>query len=453
MDDPLFSNSARLRVPATRQPVRHHAQAILPLLAGIGVWFLLCLTALGRGGEAAWAEGLALLAGALGAAAFAIAPTALPRPLTTAALLWLLLCLWCWLQSLPLPALAHPVWGEAAAALPAIGGGSIALDPYAARGDALRLMAYAGLFALGMVLARSGYSLWVLAVTAAPIALFTLAALALVPDQQGFNPGKVRHAADAVFPFTNRNTFCAFAGAGLTICLAVIASGSARVWPYWLCMAVVCAAGVIAAHSRAGMAATIIGCVVALLLTRPPRLAQTVLLASIAGLAVLSLFTLTGLRLAGVWQDLTIRLAIWQASANIAQAYFWQGLGSLDQALQIGPVDWGNRHILRAHNIYLQAVAERGFPATVATIAAILLCVRQALRTQRSCHPPAARASKAAALGVLALFASHGLVDFSLYAPINAAIMAILLGLACGNAPRALPRQQAFATNAPPSPF
>lgn len=217
---------------------------------------------------------------------------------------------------------------------------------------------------------------------------------------------------------------------------------------YWLTLAAICAAGVIGAHSRAGMAATIIGCVVVLLLTRPPRLVLAVLLASIAGLAVLSLFTLTGVRLASLWSDLPVRLAIWQASADIATAYFWQGLGSLDQALQTGPIDWGNRHILRAHNIYLQAVAERGFPATLAAIAAILLCVRLAWHTQRGCHSPAVRARTAAALGVLALFASHGLVDFSLYAPINAAILAILLGLACGNTPPALPRPPPFATNA-----
>lgn len=451
--DPSFTRNAAQPTPGTRQASGLGVTALLPILAGAGVWVLLSLAALGRGGEAAWAEGLVLLAGGLGAAAFAASAPLLPRAVTAAALLWLLLCLWCWLQSLPLPALANPVWTEAAAALPAVGSGGIALDPYAARSDALRLAAYAGLFALGLVLARTGHTLSVLAAAASTIALFAIAALALTPDQHGIKLGKVRHAADAVYPFTSRNAFCAFAGAGLTISLAVLTSGSTKRWPYWLCLALLCAAGVIASHSRAGLAATIAGCAAVLLVTRPPRLALAVILAGVSGLAVLSLFTLTGLRLANLWQDLPVRLAIWQASASIAHAHFWLGLGSLDQALQIWPGDWGERHILRAHNIYLQAVAERGFPAVLAAIAAVLLCARQVWRTRAALPAPEALASKAAALGVLALFASHGLVDFSLYAPINAAVLAILLGLACGNAQPALPRLQAFATNAPPSPF
>ena len=456
------------RVPLSASPPLTAAcRQPLPLaaIAGAAVWLLLGLAALGRGGEAGWAQGLVLLAGGIGAATIAAALTGrpLPRSLLAAGLLWLVICLWCLVQSLPLPALAHPLWAEAAATLSAITGqkavptGSIALDPHAARSDGLRLAAYAGLFALGLALAQAGHAARTLGITTVTVTLFAAAALLLVPDAHSTDPGKIRHAADAVFPFTNRNTFCAFAGAGLIVCLASLTAGGARRWPLWLGMAVLCSAGVLAAHSRAGLAATAIGCATALMLNRPSRPVLFATLAAAAALAVLSLLTLTTLRLAEIGHDLPVRLAIWQASAAIAADHFWLGLGSLDQALQMQPGDWGERHIRRAHNIYLQSVAERGLPATMAAIAAILLCARHAWRAASppddTPSAPSATATKAAALGVLALFASHGLVDFSLYAPVNAAILALLLGLACGNAPPALPRPEASATNAPPSPF
>ncbi len=448
----------------------------VPLTAGSIAAGLLVLTALGRGGEAAWAEGLFLLAAACGWAAFALAHVPLPRPLRIAAFLWVFFAAWCWVQSFHLPALAHPLWAAAAEALagspPVSIAHSIALDPYEAQTDALRLVGYAGLFALGLVLAHSNRSTATLKITAAVIALFCLAALALVPAQPSAELGKVRHAADAVFPFTSRNTFCAFAGTALVIAAASLApartatggrgsatggrgsatggrgsatGGKARL--FWLAAGLIATVAVVTSHSRAGLAATAISVAVALVVARPDR--ATLLWAAIAGvgLALASLATLTGLRLASLPDDLSIRLAIWEASAEIAARHFWLGLGSLDQALQMAPGQWGDRHILRAHNIYLQAVAERGLPAALAALAAVGLAACQAVRSIRKATPSGGIAS-AAALGVLALFATHGLVDFSLYAPANAAILALLLGLACGSPRPALPQGSPFATNA-----
>lgn len=434
-------------------PINRPPGSVVPLTAGSLVGGLLVLAALGRGGEAAWAGGLYLLAGACGLAAFVLARIRLPHPLRLAALLWLLLATWCWVQSLHFPALAHPLWEAAAEALaensssPTVQ--SIALDPYAAQSDALRLVAFVGLFALGLALAHGNHAAATLKITAAAIALFCLAALLLVPAQPGTELGKVRHAADAVFPFTSRNTFCAFAGAALVIAAASLSPANAatggKTRLFWLAVAAVAAVAVVASHSRAGLAATAIGLAATLLMARAGR--AMLLCAAIAGvgLVLVSLATLTGLRLASLPDDLSIRLAIWRASAEIAAQHFWLGLGSLDQALQMAPGQWGDRNILRAHNIYLQAVAERGFPAALAALVAVGLAARQAFHSARRALP-AERTVAAAALGVLALFASHGLVDFSVYAPSNAALLALLLGLACGSGRPALPKVPPFAT-------
>lgn len=449
-------------VPASPDPQRLSGASVPPTLmvmAGGSVWLLLAAAALGRGGVAGWAEGLVLLAGAIGFAALAIKRPALPAALRAAAGLWLALAGWCWLQSLPLAGsflsdLTHPLWAEAAAVIPVAGGGSIALDPYAARSDALRLAAYAGLFALGLVLAREGRGRALMAAILLAGTLYCAAAMLLVPAQPSASLGKVRHAADAVFPFTSRNTFCAFAGAGLIVSLSLLASARRETRLLWLAAAAVCGAGVLASHSRAGLAATAAGLVVALVILHPGRRAALLALLLAAVLAAVAfLMTLTGQRLPGLPADFALRLAVWHASAEFAASHFWLGLGSLDQALQMAPGDWGGRHIMRAHNIYLQAIAERGFPATLAGLAAVLIAAVHALRGRCRQPEPAARALPAAALGVLALFAGHGLVDFSLYAPVNAAVLAMLLGAACGSARPALPTAPPSATNARLSEF
>lgn len=410
---------------------------------------LLAAATLGRGGEAGWAQGLVLLAGALGLASATLTSVRLPRLMIVAAALWLLTILWCWAQSFPLRPLVHTLWADAAKALPGMSGGGIALDPYAAQGDALRLLAYGGFAALGLSLAARGQAQRATLAIAATIALFSLAALLLVPDQPGAAAGKVRHAADAAYPFTSRNTFCAFAGTGAVIAAANLAALPRRATLWWLTVLAICTAALLASHSRAGLAATLIGLATAILIARPSRRTVPLAMAAAAILATASLLSLTGLRATALPDDLGIRTAIWQASAAIALDHLWLGLGSLDRALQMQPGDWGERHILRAHNIYLQAIAERGLPATIAALSAVALALTHSARGLRNRHP-AGRVRPAIAFGATAVFASHGLVDFSLYAPTNAAILSLLLGMACATLPPALPRRQGFATNAQP---
>jgi O-antigen ligase len=207
-------------------------------------------------------------------------------------------------------------------------------------------------------------------------------------------------------------------------------------------------AAVTASHSRAGLIATIIGLAVAGLAGRPGKWSLLLLGGLLAAVCLAGILSLTDLRAASLPEDLGIGLAIWQARASIAQNHFWLGVGSLDQALQMQPGKWGDRHILRAHNIYLQTVAERGLPATTLPIAALALLLAQAITKLTRAAPPATRTTAAITVGVCSLFAAHGVVDFSLYAPANAALLALMLGLACGASTPALPKPQGFATNA-----
>ncbi len=412
--------------------------AVISNRSAVAVWVLaaaafglVMAAAFGRGGEAAWAEGLIMLAGACGITTASLSLPALPKPFLLAISLWAAFVLWTLVQSLPLPALANPFWGELRADFPEVGAGSIALDPYAVRMDALRLSAYAGMVALGLTLGGRGWAKIVLLACCLMVAAFAAAGIAMQAAEWPDAVPKVRHAADATFPFSNRNTYCVFAGIAVILAAAALAFGRNRAFRPTGRMTLVgilavAGAGVVASHSRAGLAAVFAGTVVAVMLASPPRRLLVFALAGAGLVTLASLAGLTGARAQHLPEDLAIRLSVWESSAVVALQHLWLGLGNLDQALTMHPGDWGERHILRAHNIYLQTIAERGLPATLAAVAAIALVVLECVRNLRGPN----RFAVAAALGVTVMFGLHGLVDFSLYSPLNAALLALLLGIA-----------------------
>jgi O-antigen ligase len=417
---------------------------------------LTSLAIIGQGGEAGWAGSLIVIAGAVGIGTTVVGKVDVPPRLWWAGLAWCAFSGWCLVQSLPLPGLAHPLWAESAHALRAAGTGSIALDPFAAVSDAYHLLSLVGFAALGLYLTRRGWMGGVTAFIVACIALCAILALLLAAETSG-DALKIRHAADATFPFTSRNTFCAFAGVAV-ICGAVRlaelnrAGFNARTI-FWLAVVAAGTAGVIGAHSRAGLAAVALGtfCGIAMMTKRRRLLIVTLLL---IGLVVLVSFAgITGIRASELPEDWSIRAAIWQSAAELAWQHLWLGVGNFDHAVQMAPGDWGDRHILHAHNIYLQAIAERGLPASLLACVAVYLMARASLPPA---GPPATpSALSPTAIGVGAMFALHGLVDFSIYAPVNAAFLALLLGMACGrthaaeSSPPGLPIAALSATTAP----
>ncbi|HYE00766.1 MAG TPA: hypothetical protein VEH84_15400, partial [Alphaproteobacteria bacterium] len=192
---------------------------------------------------------------------------ALPgRALRLAALGFAAVLAWSLVQTLPLPAalagLAHPVWGPAAAALPAADWRSIGLAPPDGWAAALRLAAYGCAFWLALGLARGGDA-------AAPAAALALAgavygAYGLAVTLSGSHTilwWPKWHYHDVVTAtFVNRNTFATWAGTCLLAAVALVLDparpGRRAVW---LLCAAVAAAALAGSGSRAGVAATAAG--------------------------------------------------------------------------------------------------------------------------------------------------------------------------------------------------
>ena len=87
-----------------------------------------------------------------------------------------------------------------------------------------------------------------------------------------------------------------------------------------------------------------------------------------------------------------------------------------------------------AHNVYLQWLLQEGAPGAAAMIGSVALVV---MATIRGVARRAGQQSLGlACLGVTAVFAVHGLVDFALETPSTAAFFSAILGLGYGLAER-----------------
>lgn len=405
------------------------AASILPAFA----LTLVFASAFAQGGETLGGQALVLAAGAAGFAAMAFGPAwKWPWPLQTAGAAWMLLVFWTLLQAAPLGFGAHPTWQAGQAVLGEPMPGSIALDPQAATDAALRLTAYAGLFALGLAAAAQAtlVTTWIALITAG------IAATALVVgDQQLGATGlaKVRHWGDAAFPFANRNHFCVFAGIG-----ALAAASLLLTWPHSrnrtlvvlpIGAMTVCLAAGFASHSRAGLAALAAGAAVMLLLALPDR---RVLLATVGiGLAVMAVFAAgTIARFETLAEAAALRMDIIGRAFELSLDRPWLGSGSFDLAFQAVSPAYAQGMVQSAHNILAEALVERGWPATGAAIVALLLVLGQCARSMSD--GSAGRVRGVTAIGVATTVLLHGMVDFSVHAPAIAALVAIMLGLGAG---------------------
>ena len=437
-------NTFAVQMRQDRPQLENAVMLVSLALAGM----LLLTGTLGNGGSASWAEPLFVTAGAVGFIVAAVSKTHLQTALKAALVCWLSATAVHFFQSDPWPivdvspALAGAEPSSMVFAL-------AAADPMASFRSGLYLAAIPGLFLLGHISAKVLTEDALLKLILAAVAGFAAVSLLSDIDPIQASPGQLRHPGDAVFPFSNRNTFCLFAGIGAVIAAAKLSrrgsapfSGSEY---FWVLALVLCCIAVIASHSRAGLAAVAVGvAIVSWPAIRHPR--RLLFAAAIAGGALIAtLISNTGLRFLAIEQDLAVRGASWRAAAEIASHHLWFGIGSLDLVMQAYPGQWGDRHIQRAHNIYLQSIAERGLPASLLLATAVglaVLCIARANKRGIVSKPLGS-----ATLAVLAMFAIHGLVDFSVSAPINASILAILLGAATAEQ-RRLPSAAASATTA-----
>lgn len=128
------------------------------------------------------------------------------------------------------------------------------------------------------------------------------------------------------------------------------------------------------------------------------------------------------------------RFEIWQETQDLIRAYplFGCGLGAYESAFEkyqrVAPLYW----VSHAHNDYLQLVAELGLVGMVPAAWLALAISIQAARALSAERTIEERLLGAAALGAFAAIAAHSVVDFNLYIPVNAAVLAWIAGMAAG---------------------
>jgi hypothetical protein len=158
---------------------------------------------------------------------------------------------------------------------------------------------------------------------------------------------------------------------------------------------------------------------------------QRLALAFAFSLAVAALFAAGAVaRFATFETALELRGEIMEVSWLLAWQRPWVGVGSLDLTLQaVAPASWPAL-VQSAHNVVVESFVERGAPATIVAVVALVLVMGQCARSIRS--SAAGRVVNAAAFGVATIVLLHGMVDFSVQSPTIAALVAIVLGLGAG---------------------
>jgi len=126
-----------------------------------------------------------------------------------------------------------------------------------------------------------------------------------------------------------------------------------------------------------------------------------------------------------------VRVQIWEDTVELVRDYplAGVGLGGYTAAIHRYQTAAPMRTIGMAHNDYLQLAAELGLPAFAVLLLLAGWTVLSAIRASSS-PAPKRRYLGLGCLGALAALALHSLVDFNLYLPANAAVLAWIAGLA-----------------------
>jgi O-antigen ligase len=124
------------------------------------------------------------------------------------------------------------------------------------------------------------------------------------------------------------------------------------------------------------------------------------------------------------------RSQVWGDTLRLIEAYpvFGCGLGGYESALMRFKSAAPMNAVDYAHNDYLQTAAEFGVPGLLVLLALGGSVISRAVRA--SARPDSARYIAIACIGAFAAIALHSLVDFNLYIPANAMLLAWIAGLA-----------------------
>lgn len=125
------------------------------------------------------------------------------------------------------------------------------------------------------------------------------------------------------------------------------------------------------------------------------------------------------------------RIPIWRGATHIL-ADFWamgSGLNTYGIATLVYPADIASQHVREAHNDYLQLAVEGGVLLCAPAAIAIVM-FGYAVRRRFASSQGAAYWVRLGAVGGIVAVAVQSLVDFSLQMPGNAALFAVLCGIA-----------------------
>jgi O-antigen ligase len=352
-----------------------------------------------------------------------------------------------------------PIWDQTSYALGKSINGAIAVDLQAAFISLLRLLSYAGIFFLSMLLCRERSR----AHAAIKLVSFSggiYATYGLVIFWSGNKTilwfSKWAYLQDLTGPFVNRNSFATYLGLCTlaTICYLVLTfeqldlsryghNKLARVIEYASARAPIIVylfiliTALFLTHSRGGLLSTLAGILALVIaiasapsLERFRRLGWLVSLLAIILIALFISGDFTLQRLTEIDSNGEGRLTVYELTAQAIHDYplFGTGFGSFAYIFPFYRSPAITLFFDFAHNDYLQNLLELGIPISVCLFAVVcwlvILCVRGIRVRRRDAIYPC--------LGIAAsvLVALHATIDFSLEIPAVSATYMFLLGAA-----------------------
>lgn len=388
------------------------------------------------------------------------------RRCTGAVLLFLLACLWAFVQTTGLTpeALHDPLWQQASRLLDRPLTGSVSADPTAGRDGLMRLVAYGGMFWLaaqfGREPAHARRIIWCVALVGTLYALYGIVIFS-TGNKWILWYERWAYGGDLTSTFVSRAAFGAFAGMALLSALALLLRsgaqniGGRQSWRgamtayfdalpasfYGLVMAcLILATALMLTHSRGAVAVTAIGLAVMLtgcLLRRRTRRRYWVAamcLILVAGVTMMELSGRVTLGRALMLADQgTGREAVHAVTRRGIEAAPLTGRG-LDTFRQLYfqyrdySIPWESPRYDKAHSTYLELILELGYGGFGLLMAALCLITARLVsgvfsRRRDVIYP-------AWGLGMTALVGTHALLDFSIQMPAVAATYAAILGVA-----------------------
>ncbi|MBX3499501.1 MAG: O-antigen ligase family protein [Alphaproteobacteria bacterium] len=373
------------------------------------------------------------------------------------------LIVWYWFQTSPASAgLAHPAWAEAARALGEPLNGAIALDPGVGAHQAMKLLAYGGVFFLAFMLCRdrqrARWAFIVLAAVGLAYAAYGLFAMfAGYKTILGIVPSAYSRSVTSTF--INRNSYATYGGLCVIIAMAPLLSELRRVMrsgtspiamlrtvseeatPVFYISALAIATGVMAViltGSRAGVASLLLGFAVfgvGMLIVRILSLRAFLALIGAGGLFVAAALVISGGFLAervsdGMEHD--ARWVLFEIGRQVAgeRPMVGHGLGGFPAAFNgaLHAPPGFDAYVDFAHNSYLELAVEGGIPALLISLALAGMAVGICVTALFSCSRGTSFAI--AAIAGAALIAGHSMVDFSLQMPAVAVTFMLMLGVA-----------------------